>query len=198
MKKRLHNSRRGRALLYALLLAAVILVSSETGFYCFFPQQAIQEEAEQQGIETLEPVMWIQGENPTGTGPARLTLSAGERTLLFCPVKFCLRGGWNSGVWSIVETWEGEGPYFGVWQYTKTSATYVFGRADDPAVKTLTIHAQANNGTTWSREITPDWQEKDGGRYFITELNGAPLDWAYSVTGEDGKTVEIEHGYCWW
>lgn len=198
MKKRLHNSRRGRALLYAFLLAAVILVSSETGVYCFLPQQAILERAEQQGIETLEPVMWIRGENPLGTGPSRLILSAGERTLLFCPVKFYLWGGWSSGAWSIVETWEGEGPYFGVWQHAKTNATYVFGQVDDPGVNTLTIHARADNGTTWSQEITPDWQEKDGERYFITELKNAPLDWAYSVTREDGRTVEIEDVSCWW
>ena len=79
MKKRLHNSRRGRALLYALLLVVVILVSSTAGFYRILPQQAILERAEEQGIETLEPVMWIRGENPIGTGPARLTLSVGER-----------------------------------------------------------------------------------------------------------------------
>lgn len=144
MKKRLHNSRQGRALLYALLLAAVILVSSETGFYYFLPQQALLEKAEQQGIETLEPVMWLQGENPTGTGPARLTLSVGERTLFFCPVKFYLWGGWRTGAWGIVETWEGEGPYFGVWQHAKTNTTYVFGQVDDPAVKALIVHAKAD------------------------------------------------------
>ena len=198
MKKRLHNSRRGRALLYALLLVVVILVSSTAGFYRILPQQAILERAEEQGIETLEPVMWIRGENPIGTGPARLTLSVGERTLFFCPVKFYLWGGWSTGAWGIVETWEGEDPYFGVWQHVKTSATYVFGQVDDPAVKTLTIHDRADNGTTWSQEVAPDWQEKDGERYFITELKNAPLDWAYSVTAEDGNTVEIEDVFCWW
>ena len=53
MKKRLHNSRRGRALLYALLLVVVILVSSTAGFYRILPQQAILERAEEQGIEPL-------------------------------------------------------------------------------------------------------------------------------------------------
>lgn len=65
-------------------------------------------------------------------------------------------------------------------------------------MKTLTIHARADNGTTWSQEVAPDWQEKDGERYFITELKNAPLDWAYSVTAEDGNTVEIEDVFCWW
>lgn len=135
MKKRLHNSRRGRALLYALLLAAVILVSSETGFYCFLPQQAIQEEAEQQGIETLEPVMWIQGENPTGTGPARLTLSAGRAHAALLPCEVLPAGRMELRSMEHCGNLGGRGTLFRCLAVYKTSATYVFGRADDPAVE---------------------------------------------------------------
>lgn len=198
MKKRLHNSRKGRALLYALLMAAVILVSSAAGFYRFLPQQAILDSAETQGIEMLESVMWVKGENPSGGGTAWFTLSAGERTLFFCPVMFRLQNGWQTGTYEVVETWRGEGSYFGVWQHAGSAVTYLFGREDDLTAGALTVCAKAESGTIWSREVSPDWTEKDGKHYFIAELNGAPQDCEYSVTLGDGKTVEVRNVFHWW
>lgn len=197
MKKRLHNSRKGRALLYALLLAAVILVSSAAGFYRFLPQQAILDSVETQGIETLEPVMWVTGEDPSGGGKAWFTLSVGERTLFFCPVMFRLQNGWQTGAYEVVETWRGEGSYFGVWQHDGSAVTYFFGREDDLAVETLTVCAETESGTIWSQEVLPDWKEKEGNHYFIVELKGAPRNGNYSVTLEDGKTMEVKEVYWW-
>ena len=198
MKKRLHNSRKGRALLYALLLAAVILVSSAVGFYRFLPRQAILDRAETQGIEKLKSVLWVKGEDPSGGGKAWFTLSVGERTLFFCPVMFRLQNGWQTGTYEIVETWRGEGFYFGVWQYEGSAVTYLFGREDGPTTGALTVCAEAENGTIWSQELTPNWIEKEGNHYFIAELKGAPRNGDYSVTLENGKTVKDGKIFHWW
>lgn len=65
------------------------------------------------------------------------------------------------------------------------------------AVEALTVCAETESGTIWSQEVLPDWKEKEGNHYFIVELKGAPRNGNYSVTLEDGKTMEVKEVYWW-
>lgn len=202
-KRKQLPSRKRRTARYCLALAAVVLVSSLTGFYTFTPGRAARDNADRQGIEDARVVLRTQGPELIAGWGSRIYLVEGERAILLCPVNFgLLTGGFHGGISSTAETWDGSGLYIGILQGADAKVSYVFGRVDDPAVTALTLAVTMENGGVWEQTLTPGWLEKNGVRYFAECVEDLPLEEnsgiTYRVTavGGEGRTAVIAPA-CW-
>lgn len=177
MRKKRTLNRKRRTARYLLTLAVVVVLSSLTGFYTFTPGRAARDKADEEGIENARVVGRVWGEEELIPGWGRLLyLVEGERAMLLCPVNFSLfGGGWNGGIWCVVETWDGQDLYGGILQSQGSDVSYVFGRVDDPAIQDVVViqtfpeyMARMGNMQTVSESA---YFEKDGKRYFLERFS---------------------------
>ena len=203
MRKRKLPNRRRRTVRYGLLLAAVVALASAGRFYCFLPSQAAAAAADEQNVEHGRVVVRADAPDLAPGQGRRLYLTQGDGAMLLCVVGFGPGSGWSSGIYAAAGTWDGSGLYAGVLQSANTERTYLFGRVDDPAVTALTVRAGTADGGTWTRGLMPSWRERDGVRYFVEPLDGAPLAengaGGYEVSdAAGGRTVKVRQEYCWY
>ena len=195
MKRKKNLGRKGRALRSLGWLLVIAALASALKLYCFLPIQAIRNMADTQDVENPRVIdCFYDGTLPI-TRTALHYLVDGDRSMMLCVTGFNVFMGWYDRSFVPVETWDGSGLYARLYihQQDERRVAYLFGKIEDRSIAHIILNGfsvpEGAENVSYRGEIpAEDIFEKDGERYFVTQLDAADLpEYVYEgfITGYD-------------
>ena len=190
--------RKRRALHRCAWLVVILVILSVTRLISPLPWMAIRQMADKCDVESPNVVDWFYDGSLPVTRFALHALVDGENSMMLGVTGFHLLMGWYDRTYVAVETWDGSGLYAGVYQHSQQdrTASYLFGRIDDPSIKTLRLAKTIMNEETWEeyrQEVPLPEQyvmERGGKRYILVKLDALQNDAycrGFELTGYDAE-----------
>lgn len=209
MKK--YRSRKKKALLRALALAALVAALTLTNAMNFLPRQALRDIADTQNVTEPEVIRSFCDNKLKVYRSARQYLVEGREGLMLCAVGFDPLMGWYDRDWCTVGTNDGNGIHIGYrgHQQGEAYSGYFFGRLDDEAIASVKLRWRDGEEDRWYEETLDKeafFRGENGKRYILWESpfqREEATQWlwhltAYAYDAENGLLAEEEvHWQSW-
>ena len=209
MKK--YRSRKKKALLCALVLAALVAALTLTNAMNFLPRQALRDIADTQNVTEPEVIRSFYDNKLKVYRSARQYLVEGREGLMLCAVGFDPLMGWYDRDWCTVGTNDGNGIHIGYrgHQQGEAYSGYFFGRLDDEAIASVKLRWRGGAEERWYEETLDKeafFRGENGKRYILWESpfqGEEATQWlwhltAYAYDAESGLLAEEEvHWQSW-
>ena len=172
MKK--YRSRKKKALLRALVLAALIAALTLSNAMNFLPRQALRDIADTQNVTEPEVIRSFYDDKLKVYRSARQYLVEGREGLMLCTVGFDPLMGWYDRDWCTVGTNDGNSIHIGYrgHQQGEAYSGYFFGRLDDEKIASVKLRWKDGEEERWYEETLSKeafFRGENGKRYILWE-----------------------------
>ncbi len=209
MKK--YRSRKKKALLRALVLAALIAALTLSNAMNFLPRQALRDIADTQNVTEPEVIRSFYDDKLKVYRSARQYLVEGREGLMLCTVGFDPLMGWYDRDWCTVGTNDGNSIHIGYrgHQQGEAYSGYFFGRLDDEKIASVKLRWKDGEEERWYEETLSKeafFRGENGKRYILWESpfqREEATQWlwhltAYAYDAENDLLAEEEvHWQSW-